>query len=246
VSQTVSVEQSTSSARGERPANSTPINPESSRSRVALYLSGCVLFALGVTAFVDAELGVDPLSVLVKGLHKHISWVNFTITEASIAALCVSIWAVWNRRRPPVMPFFTFLFCGFMIDVFTASSYRSGRNIASYLHLGPWPTMFLGVFACAYGSALIIMSGFGIRAMDLLAISAYEKKRVPFWLGKGVLEVLLLSSGWLLGGPVGWGTAAFLVMVGWLIQPIIWANRTYLSLPDYGLNREAQPEVALG
>ncbi len=145
------------------------------------------------------------------------------------------------------MPFFTFLFCGAMIDTFTGSSYRSGPNIAGYLHLGPWPTMFLGVFACAYGSALIIMSGFGIRAMDLLAISAFDKKKVPFWLGKGSLEIILLTSGWLLGGPVGWGTVAFLVMVGWLIQPIVWVNRRYLSLPDYGLAsvQHAKAEVAL-
>ncbi len=142
-------------------------------------------------------------------------------------------------------PFITFLLCGTLIDILTGQKIRRGSNVMGELGMGNWSTMLVGLALCAYGSSLIIMSGFGIRAMDLLAITAFEKNRIPFWLGKGVLEVFLLVSGWLLGGPVGWGTVAFLVMVGWLIQPLVWVNRRFLSLPDYGLHREIpEPTVA--
>ncbi len=205
-------------------------------TRLPLYLLGALFFSLGATAFIEAGLGTDPLDVLSLGLIEHISWMTIGIAQASFAAICIGIWSVWNKRRPTLTPFITFLFCGTMIDLFTRKKIREGRNVAGYLHLGPWPTMLIGLAACAYGSSLIIMSGFGIRAMDLLALTAFQKKRVPFWLGKGVLELLLLGIGWTLGGPVGWGTVAFLIIVGWTIQPIIWANRKFLSLPDFGLN----------
>jgi uncharacterized membrane protein YczE len=77
------------------------------------------------------------------------------------------------------------------------------------------------------------MSGFGIRAMDLVAISLNKITSKPFWLYKGIFEVLLLISGWLLGGIVGMGTIFFLVFVGWLIQPCIRLN-VKLGVPNYG------------
>lgn len=205
--------------------------------RIALYLSGAVTFSLGATGFIQAGLGTDPLDVFALGLTDQVSWMTIGIAQAGFAAACIAIWSAWNRCRPSLMPFVTFLLCGTMIDIFTGKKIRVGRNVTDYLNLPPWPTMLLGLLACAYGSSLIIMSGLGIRAMDLLAISAFEKHRVPFWLAKGVLELVLLTVGWLLGGPVGVGTVFFLLIVGWLIQPLIWANHKYLSIPDFGLKK---------
>jgi uncharacterized membrane protein YczE len=93
--------------------------------------------------------------------------------------------------------------------------------------------MLAGVVLCTQASALIIMSGFGIRAMDLVAISLAKITKKPFWFYKGIAEVLLLVSGWLLGGVVGIGTVFFLVFVGWLIQPCIRFN-VKLGVPNYG------------
>jgi uncharacterized membrane protein YczE len=72
-----------------------------------------------------------------------------------------------------------------------------------------------------------------------------RKWGLPFWACKGVMEVLLLGAGWVLGGPVGVGTLCFLVFVGWLIQPLIWANASYLRLEDYGL-KQARRERLTG
>ena len=75
--------------------------------------------------------------------------------------------------------------------------------------------------------------------MDLLAITALHRWKVPFWAAKGVLEVLLLASGWLLGGTVGIGTIAFLACVGWMIQPLMFLNYQVFGIPNYGI---APPE----
>jgi uncharacterized membrane protein YczE len=78
------------------------------------------------------------------------------------------------------------------------------------------------------------MSSFGIRAMDLVAITLAEKTRFDFWLYKGILEMGLLLAGFMLGGPVGLGTVMFLLVVGWMIQPVIWANEK-LGIKNYNL-----------
>lgn len=69
-----------------------------------------------------------------------------------------------------------------------------------------------------------------------MAITARERLRWPFWCGKGLIEGILLLSGWLLGGPVGVGTVTFLVSVDLLIEPFVRFNRRYLSIPDHGFS----------
>ena len=148
-------------------------------------------------------------------------------TQSLFAILCLGIWSVLNKWKfPPISTFLTFFICGYLIDFFLW--------LFNHSHLfNPFLEMLLGVVLCTQASTLIIMSGFGIRAMDLVAISLAKITKKPFWLYKGVAEVILLISGWMLGGVVGIGTAFFLVFVGWLIQPCIKLN-TKLGVPNYG------------
>jgi uncharacterized membrane protein YczE len=106
-----------------------------------------------------------------------------------------------------------------------------------------------GTLLCAYGSALIIMGGFGIRAMDVLAIVMVSRWRWQFWMAKGALELLLLFSGWLMGGPVGVGTVCFLAGVDLLIQPLIRFNSRVLRIRNLGLPKRPNmvvPEPVAG
>ena len=204
-----------------------------SPSQYGLYLTGCIGFSLGANAFIASHLGTDPLDVFALGLKNHMP-MTIGFAQGGFAVLCLAIWAAWNRKRPPISPFFTFFFCGSLIDLWMWG------QIASHLHLAPYGLLILGVMLCGAGSALIIMSGIGIRAMDLVAITMYERLNQPFWLCKGILEVALLISGWLMGGPVGIGTIAFLGVVGWSIQPMMWFAGQYFGLPNYGLRRTRQ------
>ncbi|MET8976037.1 hypothetical protein ABZX85_10495 [Streptomyces sp. NPDC004539] len=155
------------------------------------------------------------------------------ICQAAVAAVCIGLWALLTRRRPPVSPFVTFFLCGSLIDVLRWTDF------AGHLGLGPYALLLLGSALCAYASSLIIMSGFGIRAIDLLAIGARGRWRWPFWCGKGLVEGVLLLAGWLLGGPVGIGTVSFLVFVDLLIEPFVRFNRRYLALRDHGFYAQA-------
>ena len=195
-------------------------------------------FSFGANAFIASRLGTDPLDVLCLGLKNHMP-MTIGIAQGAFAALCLAVWGIWNRKRPPVSPFFTFFFCGSLIDIWMWS------QVAYQLRLRPYGLLVMGVTLCGIGSALIIMSGIGIRAMDLVAITMYERLGQPFWLCKGILEVMLLVSGWLLGGPVGIGTIAFLGVVGWSIQPLMWFGARYFSIPNYGLRPSGTPPERL-
>lgn len=194
----------------------------------SLYLAGCVLFALGATCFIEANLGTDPLDVFALGL-RDLTPLTVGMAQGLFAALMLAIWAGLERRVPSIWPFVTFFFCGTMIDLWLHNGVI-GRTPISETAL-----MLVGVALCAWGSALIIMSGIGIRAMDLVALSLVARTGRPFWLFKAVAEAALLAVGWALGGPIGVGTVFFLVFVGFLIQPVMTFNGRVFRLPNHAL-----------
>lgn len=172
------------------------LRPEFEGSQYLLYLVGCFLFSLGANSFIASKQGTDPLDVFSLGLLKHLP-ITVGIAQGGFAAMCLAVWAIWNKRLPIVSPLVTFLFCGSLIDIWMHS------GIAEHLRLSAVGLLMLGVSFCAFGSSFIIMSGIGIRSMDLVAITMTHKWRLPFWACKGSLEALLLASGWVLGGRLG-------------------------------------------
>ena len=195
-----------------------------------MYVSGCVVFSIGAKFFIDSNLGVDPLDVLCIGMVKHMP---LTMGTASglIAIAFLSVWCVWNKQFPPLSPFFTTFAVGSMIDLWNLLKIEQYTQAA----LTPYAILFVGLMLCSFASSLIIMSGIGIRIMDLVAITIMKKWNWNFFSAKMLLEIFLFSSGWMLGGPVGVGTFAFLALVGPFIQPFMKVNKQYLSLPNYGI-----------
>ncbi len=203
----------------------------------ALYVLGCVLFAFGATCFIEANLGTDPLDVFALGLRDNTP-LTVGMAQGLFAALMLVIWAGFERRVPSIWPFITFFFCGTMIDLWLHSGWL-GRTPISDAAL-----MLIGVALCAWGSAYIIMSGIGIRAMDLVALALAERTRRPFWLFKAISEAALLAAGWVLGGPIGVGTVFFLIFVGFLIQPVMTFNGRVIGLSNHALGNVHLPSSA--
>jgi uncharacterized membrane protein YczE len=185
------------------------------KSKIILYFLGCFVFSIGASLFILSGLGADPLDVFSVGVKQSFGLMIGT-TQSVFAVCCLIIWSCFNKFKfPPLSTFLTFFICGYLID---GCLWVAASNPLIY---NKYIIMLFGVFLCTISSSFIIMSGFGIRAMDLLAITFSKKTKLPFWFYKGVSEILLLLVGWLLGGVVGIGTLCFLIGVGLLIQPTI-------------------------
>jgi hypothetical protein len=152
----------------------------------------------------------------------------------AIATLALLIlWMAWNRRLPPLSTFITMVLVGALIDLW---SWLGIEAVTGSLGSRTLP-MLAGLVLNAYGSALIIMSGIGIRVVDLVALTLVRQTGARFYVAKLALEASFLLIGFLLGGPVGIAAVAFVCVVGPFMEPLIWANRRFLKLPDYGLRR---------
>jgi uncharacterized membrane protein YczE len=79
------------------------------------------------------------------------------------------------------------------------------------------PMALLGIVVVAIGSGLYIGSALGPGPRDGL-MTGLAKRGIPIRVGRTVLEVIVLVTGWLLGGQVGVATFAFAFGVGPLVQ----------------------------
>ncbi|MFO1068744.1 MAG: oligosaccharide flippase family protein [Geminicoccaceae bacterium] len=213
-----------------------------SAQQLAMYAGGCVIFSLGVKLFLDAAMGADPLSSMIVGIVGQVDlpWVGFGFVSAVVTATFLLFWSVWNRRWPPLSTFVTMALVGYLVDLWN----MVGLERITGALLDPVPMMLAAVVFDAYACALIIMSGIGIRVMDLVAIAMVRRLGWPFLAAKLLQECAFLSIGWLLGGPVGVGTIAFLIVVGCFIPPFMWMNGRFLRLPNYGLAPMSAPQGA--
>jgi hypothetical protein len=210
-----------------------------------MYIFGIVLFSLGAKGFIDAKLGTDPLDVLVIGMNRHLG-VGLGICSSLVAVTFLVWWMLWNRKLPPLTPFVSTAAVGFLLDFWNAirlEQYTIGAVPVQIVQIfgatvNLWAIVLdvISLLTCAYASSIIIMSGIGIRIMDLVAITMIERWGWAFFRAKMVLEISLFMSGWLLGGPMGITTVLFLFLVGPFIQPFMWMNATYLNLPNHGIH----------
>lgn len=205
--------------------------------QIGLYLGGSVIFSIGAKLFIDSKLGVDPLDTLTIGI-AHRLHTTIGLASGLVAIFFLAWWMLWNRKRPPLTPFVTTFLVGNLIDLW------NGVGLFDWLRLltSPVVMMTIGLQLCAYASALIIMSGIGIRIMDLVALTFIAKLHWNFFASKMTLEIGMFTIGWLIGGPVGIATIAFLFLVGPFIQPFMFANERVFGIPNYGSDT-ARPRV---
>jgi uncharacterized protein len=211
-----------------------PERPEGPARRLTMYLGGCLCFALGVKLFIDADLGVDPFHAMTIGLVAAAGapYLQVGFMDGAVTAALLVVWMAWNRRLPPLSTFLTMLIIGLLIDAWNALDFDVSGLVGSRAL-----PLLAGLLLNAYGSSLIIMSGIGIRVVDLVALTLVRRLGTRFYLSKLALEAAFLLAGFLLGGPVGIAAVAFVCVVGPFVEPLIWANRRLLRLPDYGLRQ---------
>lgn len=180
--------------------------------RVFNLLLGTFLFSLGIVISMRADLGFAPWEVFHWGLGKTI---GMTIGNASIVIsvlICGIVMLLGEKLG--LGTFVNMVLMGFMIDGLWALNFIPRMNgLASRLVL-----LMVGLFVIAFGSYFYIYSGFGAGPRDSLMVALKRKINLPIGLCRGILEFLVVLTGWMLGGPVGIGTLIAAFGISFCIQ----------------------------
>jgi uncharacterized membrane protein YczE len=196
------------------------------RRLIQLY-AGLVLYGTSMALQIRAGLGLDPWDVFHQGVTNHTSLSFGTVTMITGGAVLLG-W-IPLRQLPGL---------GTVSNVFVI-----GLSVDAALGLipsaGPLPVQLLmlasGVFLNGVAGAAYIGAGFGPGPRDGLMTGLVRRTGRSVRLIRMSIEVIVLVTGWLLGGTVGLGTVVYAVSIGPLLHrllPLLTAPRSPRSRPS--------------
>ena len=185
--------------------------------RVVLLLAGLCVAHLGVTLFLQSDLGSDPFNVVVQGLFRGIPWPAFAAmthgrTHLLVSLVILLVLLAVDRSYVGIGTVLCMALGGPIIDVYTLW-------LSPVIHGGlPLPLrlalLVAGCVILAFGMTIVIRSRAGTGPNDLVAVVLSDKLRKPFGPVRIGVDLTFALVGLALGGVVGLGTVICAFLVG--------------------------------
>ena len=196
--------------------------------RVALLLAGLCVAHLGVTLFLQSDLGSDPFNVFVQGLFRGIPWPAFAAmthgrTHLLVSLVILLVLLAVDRSYVGIGTVLCMALGGPIIDVYTLW-------LSPVIHGGlPLPLrlalLVAGCVILAFGMTIVIRSQAGTGPNDLVAVVLSDKLRKPFGPVRIGVDLTFALVGLALGGVVGLGTVICAFVVGPAAQTFMPVSR---------------------
>ena len=185
--------------------------------RVVLLLIGLCIAHLGVTLFLQTELGSDPFNVFVQGLFRALPWPAWAAMTHGRVHLLVSLLILLvllmaDRSYVGVGTVLCMALGGPIIDVSTlwlAPVIHGGLPLLWRLGL-----LVAGCLILAFGMTIVIRSQAGTGPNDLVAVVLSDKLKKPFGPVRVAVDCAFAGIGLALGGVLGIGTVVCAFLVG--------------------------------
>lgn len=185
--------------------------------RVVLLLIGLWIAHLGVTLFLQTNLGSDPFNVFVQGLFRAIPWPDWAgMTHGRVhllvSLLIMVVLLVVDRSYVGIGTVLCMALGGPIIDVYTlwlAPFLNETLPLAVRV-----PMLAVGCVILAFGMTIVICSQAGTGPNDLVAVVLSDKSGKPFGPVRIGVDLTFALVGFALGGVVGIGTIICAFLVG--------------------------------
>lgn len=182
---------------------------------------GFMLYGLAIALIVRADLGTG-------------TWLVLEVALANILGIRIGTMTVYM---------------GFLVLI-VALALREQvgwGTLGNILSIGPWLNLFLdrivvqdanlplqigmfllGVLIQGIATAVYIGVDAGAGPRDSLMLAIHRTTGVSIRLARGAIEIVVVLIGWLLGGPLGFGTVVFALLIGPSVQ---WAFKLFKVKP---------------
>lgn len=185
--------------------------------RVVLLLVGLWIAHLGVTLFLQTNLGSDPFNVFVQGLFRAIPWpawagMTHGRVHLLVSLLIMVVLLVVDRSYVGIGTVLCMALGGPIIDVYTlwlAPFLNETLPLAVRV-----PMLAVGCVILAFGMTIVIRSQAGTGPNDLVAVVLSDKSGKPFGPVRIGVDLTFALVGFALGGVVGIGTIICAFLVG--------------------------------
>lgn len=190
---------------------------------VALF-TGLFVIANGIVFLINANLGVNPWDVLHIGLA---NLIGITIGRVSqLIGLLLIVVSYFFKVRPNIGTILNMIFLGLFIDLVIQWGY-----IPLPLPLINRIIFFIiGIVLFGFGVAFYISPNLGAGPRDSLMLALTRATKLRVGVIRTIMEVVVATVGYFLGGPLGIGTVLFALTLGIFMEKgfvfVRWIQKT--------------------
>ena len=172
-----------------------------------LYLIiGLILFGLGETMLIAANVGVSPWTVLAQGISIKTGY-SIGISTFIVSIGVLILW-IPLKQKPGIGTILNTIIISIVLDVSLPYLPTPESFFLQALQV------FIGVIIVGLGSGFYLISNLGPGSRDGLMTGLQKKTNLPIALIRATIEVSAVVFGFYLGGIVGIGTLVFAFGIG--------------------------------
>ena len=172
-----------------------------------LYLViGLILFGLGETMLIAANVGVSPWTVLAQGISIKTGY-SIGISTFFVSIGVLILW-IPLKQKPGIGTILNTIIISIVLDVSLPYLPTPESFFLQALQV------FIGVIIVGLGSGFYLISNLGPGSRDGLMTGLQKKTNLPIALIRATIEVSAVVFGFYLGGVVGIGTLVFAFGIG--------------------------------
>ena len=169
-------------------------------------LIGLILFGLGETMLIAANVGVSPWTVLAQGISIKTGY-SIGISTFMVSIGVLILW-VPLKQKPGIGTILNTIIISIVLDVSLPYLPTPESFFLQALQV------FIGVIIVGLGSGFYLISNLGPGSRDGLMTGLQKKTNLPIALIRATIEVSAVVFGFYLGGVVGIGTLVFAFGIG--------------------------------
>ena len=202
-------------------SSSDELNLKPKKNTLIYLILGLILFGLGETLLITANMGVSPWFVLHQGLSLK-TGLSVGVTTLIVSIIVLLFW-IPLKQKPGIGTILNTILISIVVDL-------------SLPYLPNPDTFFLqiiqiitGVLIVGLGSGFYLIANLGPGPRDGLMTGIQRKTNFSISATRTFLEISAVICGWYLGGIVGIGTIIYALAIGPFVSASLFLVSKYIK-----------------
>ena len=176
------------------------------------FFLGMILLGIGIGISVNCKLGLGPWGVFHEGLSKRLG-TTYGVALVITGLVVLSLW-IPLKQKVNIGTVICILWLGIVVDI-TMDNFETPEKV--YLRiLG----VAIAILLIGIGTSIYVGAGISTGPRDGVMVGL-EEKGIKIGVARTIIEVFALSSGWLMGGTVGYASPFMALLIGPIVQIVL-------------------------
>lgn len=179
---------------------------------ILMVIVGSMMMGASIDLFVQADFGLDPLSLFQAGLGRVLHLSLGTTSQVLMISIIILLFFI-DRKRIGIGSILNSVLVGAFIKWFSPVICTGGGTAAGRLLC-----LLAGLILMGVGIGTYVAAGLGEAGMDAMMMYLSGKLKKNVNVTRITIDILLSITGFLLGGQLGGATVVSMLVNGYMIQ----------------------------